>query len=251
MATTKNNYSTEEWAAQTSLGRKVFALRFHFQGREIPGMQLYETAEPYMLGDLQITEYYWQEDANPQEAIKVDVIEAPDWISAQRFLLTDLQSRMGINLPEASRKKIAVGDVAYVSDSELTQSIVFSRANLVIKVNSIGRKPIDVTPAAEAIDKLLGATPRSPEKGIGPRITAFSLGNTRTAEGKPVPITIEGFDPLEKSVWYRFHAEHGHFKRTGKKLEFTASRKGEQTITVHAFNAYGASDGNSGVLTVE
>lgn len=251
MADTKNNYNPENWAAQTSLGRKIFALGFHFLGREIPGMKLYETGSPYRLGDLLITEYYWQADEGREEAIKVDVIEAPDWTSAQKFLLTDLESRMALNIPEASRKEgAAVGDVAYTSFNGPTHSLIFCRANLVIKLNNIGRKPIDLTKPAHAIDKFLSGEPRFPEKGIGPRITSFSLSSENTAEGRAVQIIIEGFDPLEKAVWYRLYAENGHFKRAGKQVEFSADTRGEQAISVHAFNEYGASEKDTRNLIV-
>jgi hypothetical protein len=158
---------------------------------------------------------------------------------------------MGLNTPTAESKNVKVGDVAYIGNGKLLQSMVFCRANLVIKLNSIGKTPVAVNAAAAAIDNLFVREPDiKPLTDKARNLVSFSVQRKQVKTGSPVElnVTTNALDP--KPVWHRFSAGSGHFVRSGKQVKFIPDATGEEEIHVNSFNESGSADQNTVNLSV-
>jgi len=244
-------YNIEKWAAETTVGKNLFIWKFFLKGKEMPGWELSESYVREDSKNVVVKEYYWGNKENTDQSIKMDVFETSSWKDAQRLLLTLLENHMAINLTEARDRKIELGDVAYTGLGEIVQHILFARANMVVIVNSIGKKDISVDTIAKKLDELFYTIPGPSETGLLPPINLFSVTLDKLYLNQKAGLKIEASDLLGSSAWFKFYSENGEVLKEDGNLFFIPSSRGENQLSVFAIGENGLLDRKTIVLRTE
>jgi len=93
--------------------------------------------------------------ANDAVRVAVTITEHASVRDAHAGLISILSLVMAQRLPSCDEKGLKIGDVCFCSLGNVNEKIFFARANVVIRVASVGRETIDVSPIAVEIDRQL------------------------------------------------------------------------------------------------
>lgn len=186
-------------------GQRLFIQNFNFNGSEL-NFKFKEVVTPPVLKEGVVSENYWEHPENKEEAFKIDVYEMDSFEAATKLLETILSSHMMPKVPEWE-SDIKPGEVAFGSGSH----VVFTRGNLVIIINSIGQKDIDVSPHAKQLDLLFTYLPDLPV--VEDRSSFSSFAISRDEKGNML-INIDGQQAMvRQGVWFKFITERGSLQR--------------------------------------
>jgi hypothetical protein len=81
---------------------------------------------------------------------------------AQEGLVDQLQSAMAPGLPRCAERGIEVGDVSFCGLADPVDTILFTRGNVLIRVQSIGDEDVSVTDVAIEVDRQIAVRLRRP-----------------------------------------------------------------------------------------
>jgi hypothetical protein len=140
-------------------------------GSEFTGWQLVKTTVmPHEQG-VEEKIYLWEPKKDPDvRKVRISVIESAYWRHAQQHLATQLEHCMNSDMPRGKGKSGGIGDIQFLGQVLKTTSVsqvFFTRGNLRISVQSVGRKPVDVTIIAKKLDERLVKPPSASEKKRG------------------------------------------------------------------------------------
>ena len=230
-------YDTNAWAAEVSLGRRVFAHNYALRGNEFSGWELLKTATAQHADGSTEKVFIWQRKRSPEETIHVSVVETAYWAHALQHLKSQLDHCMRPNLPRGTAKTAEVGDIQFESqapDSRNTAAVFFSRGNLQVSVRSAGERPVNVVKFAAAIDERLtgplSAARQKEEaaKKLKPGTLAVKKGQ-KTVLVQPLP------ERARRSGWVRVIAPDGELRREGDALYYFPEQAGEKKIDILNF----------------
>jgi hypothetical protein len=228
-------YDTEGWALEAPRGRRIFNHNVRMLGDEVPGWSLVETQT--LRPRLPETVYLWEGDDAPEGAlIRVDVAEAADWRLALDLLAELLGRCMRPNMPRATGRLAALGDIAYVARERRTDipaSIMFSRGNIVVVVSSAGSATVDVSSVAGTVDRLLAGRPQ--QDASSPRHQVVRAMPVTAEAGEEIvlhPDLSQGED-----IWLKAIALEGELRREGPGLLYRAAEAGTRTVELFMIGA--------------
>ncbi|HEY5748825.1 MAG TPA: hypothetical protein VIU12_22300 [Chryseolinea sp.] len=230
-------YDIDSWANQTKEGKNIFIWDFLLNGSEFSGWKLYDVQVETSDSLQKKVEYYCQNSENKAEAVKIDVIQNPSWQAAQKTLLDLVKDHMAKELPPFSAStKRSLGDVAYTGTTGI-HHVLFSRANIVVVLNTIGDKDIDVAKFAEQLDGMFTSKPESSNAKFSPDIYVFELVGNKSDQRQRV--RFEVVDPVQ-NVWLKFFCTHGQFLQDSDGLSWLPGN-GDGQITLVVTNSRGFS----------
>jgi hypothetical protein len=236
----RGQYNLQEWAQQIEAGKRIFIWNFFMAGKEIQGWRLLKTIPEQIYEDRRILTYLWQRvEKDAEELIKIEIIESANWHRAHETLVELLGEHQALQIPEAKSKKVELGDIAFVGFGDMIQSVIFTRANLVIRINSIGRKNVSIINESNQMDSLFISKPKPSEKGVIPEIERFSSERELAKINETVALNIKARDPLDRNVWYKFTVNQGEIFVKDKKICFLSEIPGASEINLFVTNENG------------
>lgn len=233
-------YQPEKW----NVSKNLFIWQFRLSGKELPGWTLAEMKTNQHFRDHAVHEYYWyQQEKNVM--IKTDVIAAASWKEAQAIFRSLLEEHMIVQLPTVPDKLALLGDVAYTGPAEDIRNMLFLRANMIVRVNSIGRETVKADRFALDIDGLFTRGGKPGGQQTRPEIRSFEPEKGEARAGETVALNLRAEDPLQRHLWYRFTADNGEISQQQDHILFAGEKTGEAKVTVQAVNAEGDSEEKS------
>ena len=191
-------------------GRKLFIQNFNFNGSEL-SFRFREVLIPPFSKEGRLSENYWEHPERKDEAFKIDVYEMNSFEEATDLMQDILNEHMIPELPKWDDSNNTPGEVTFGSATH----VVFSRANLVVVVNSIGNKDIDVSPQAKELDRLFTYVPDLKENG-----NVF-IPSFRMERNEDQTLLIEEPDDrrtVGQGVWYKFVTGKGSIRKIDGRL---------------------------------
>ena len=234
----ERQYDIRKWAEQAEVGKHLLIWKFFMAGKEIPEWTLIKALPEEIQKDKRTITYMWQKGKGKgEELIRVDIIESVSWRRTHEILLEQLTGDyQAFQLPEAASRKIELGDVAYTGFGETIQSTIFARANMIVRIHSVGKQNVSVVDIAKQVDNLFISKPKPSEKGVIPEIELFSPEKTTTKRGEKVALNIRARDPLDRPLWYKFMAEQGEFFVEDERICFLSGTPGQPKISLFVIN---------------
>jgi hypothetical protein len=233
-----SQYDTNAWAAEVSLGRRVFAHNYALRGNEFTGWELVKTTTAQHADGPVEKVFIWQRKGSPEESIHVSVVETAYWAHALQHLKSQLDHCMRPNLPRGTAKTADVGDIQFESQapgSGNTAAVFFSRGNLQVSVRSAGERPVNVVKFAAAIDERLtqpvsvARQKQEAAKKLKPGTLAVKKGQ-RAVVLQPLP------ERTRRSGWVRVIAPDGELRREDDALYYLPEQAGEKRIDILNFS---------------
>ena len=219
---------------------------------EFPEWELIKTIPEQVYEGGRIDTYVWRKaESDAEELIKIDVVESASWRSAHEILSKLLEGYQAPQLPEAASRKIEIGDVAFVGFGETVQSAIFTRANIVVRIHSVGKQDVSIVVTAKQIDELFVSKPQLSEKGVIPKIETFSSEIRVIGVDEIVPLNIRAKDPLDRPLWYKFMVDQGEVFVRDEKVCFSSTTPGQPEISFFATNENGFVAGTTLSIRVE
>ncbi|RPD43313.1 hypothetical protein [Chitinophaga barathri] len=238
-------YQPGKW----NVTKNLFIWQFRLGGKELPEWTLAEMKTNQHFREYPIQEYYWQQKEK-NIMVKIDVIPTASWKEAQEVFQGMLQEHMILQLPTVPDKMALLGDVAYTGPSGEIRNLLFLRANMIVRLNSIGPERVAVGHLAFDMDNLFTRKNEPGERKTKPEIRSFEAGRGETPAGEPVALEVRAEDPLQRPLWYRFTADNGEIAQQENSLIFTGEKSGEGKVTVQAVNMEGDVDEKSITIKV-
>ncbi|MBF0354016.1 MAG: hypothetical protein HQL43_02120 [Alphaproteobacteria bacterium] len=99
------------------------------------------------------TDYYSL--GSDEERISISIHEFSSDEDAREGLVNILSHCMAIALPRCADKGLTVGDIGFCGLDDTVSSVFFVRQNVLVRVESVGRKRISVVEAAKEVDAQL------------------------------------------------------------------------------------------------
>jgi hypothetical protein len=227
----KNNYNTEEWAKETSLGRHVFNFNFRMFGNEISGWELIDTV--VMDGESGSPEivYMWQKTGTKgNQLIRIGISEQNSWMNAHSALKNYLDNCMHPNFPRSKNS----GDVSFASrqpKAKGSNAIVFTRGNMQISVNSVGNVVCEVSNIASKIDQLLYDVPK--KASVDSKAAKVFRKKEATIKKRGKYAVIDAISQnKDKYGWMKIISPDGELIREGDSLIYKPDSIGKKNINV-------------------
>ncbi|WP_346319676.1 hypothetical protein [Chitinophaga sp. YIM B06452] len=233
-------YQPEKW----NVSKNLFIWQFRLSGKELPGWALAEMKANQHFRDHVVQEYYWRQQEK-NSMIKTDVIATASWKEAQEVFRGMLQEHMIMQLPTVPDKLALLGDVAYTGPIEDISNMLFLRANIIVRLNSIGRETVKVDQFAFDIDGLFTRSSEPGERKTRPGIRSFEAEKGEARAGETIALNLRAEDPLQRPLWYRFTTDNGEISQQEERIIFTGEKAGDAKVTVQAVNAEGDTEQKS------
>lgn len=231
--TSEPRYDLEQWAAATELGRRVFNYNYTMTGSELPGWALVNTIDTEPEPGLTERIYIWEKKGSEgKQLIRVSVTETNEWRRAQTQLQTQLVYSMRRDVPQGKGKLAKIGDVSFAAQPEgakIVASVLFTRGNLSVSVNSVGEEMVDVASVAGKLDRAFTESPskkdiekkRAEDRSPKP-VKLKKLERKRVIDELPERITRNG--------WIKVIVPDGEIARDDDTLVYESAIAGTKQI---------------------
>jgi len=236
----ESQYNIEEWASDTTFGRRVFNYNFRMAGRELKGWEMAKVVPMREERTITDTVYLWQRnDARDRDTVRLEVAELHDWRAAQKHLLQMLQNSMHPNIPRGRGGSSSAGDVEFVArdpHSDVPAAIRFTRGNVAVSVDSVGQVNTDVSDIAEVVDRALTELPSK---------LAFLRGRSKQQAPKTIVIRTKQGVALVKNLrkfgdaWLKVIVPDGEVRRKDDVLTYLSPAAGTKAIKIFSINTGG------------
>jgi hypothetical protein len=230
-------YNVEEWAARTSLGRRVFNYNYRMFGRELRGREMLKEVTMQEGPGVAENVYLWQGQRDQgEDLVRIGVAELDNWRSAQERLLQELTQSMRPEIPRGTGKLAKLGDVSFVArdpKSDIPAAISFTRGNVCVSVRSVGEKDVDVSDVAATLDRTLSEPPTKAalERGLARKRTPVAV-DLKADEAYVLLENLPKAAP--RGEWLKVIAPDGELGRTGDALVFVSPQGGKKRIATFA-----------------
>lgn len=222
---------------KVEFNKQMFIHNYFLAGNEFPEWNLIKKISIPLADKVNFQSYIWKNiRSEEEELVRVDIIEAKSWFKAQSSLLRLLESYQAPVLIEASERDILVGDFAFVGHSEPVKSLLFTRANMIIRITSVGTHDVLVRKFAEYIDSLFMSRPDVTEVGVPPKIEGFAPESLSVKIAQRVSLRVDAKDPLNRRLWYKFFVDSGELYIEDNIVFFRSDESGEPEITLYVLN---------------
>lgn len=227
-------------------GRQTLNVRFQFFGPEIPGWTMLRKKMRDNRDGLRVSSYIYQVDGphGSDKRIKLEIIEGGSTSEAPDNMQRVLDQSMAAQLMGPGEEAgIDLGDGSIINTTrseagEVLDFLIFSRANLTGKFNSIGTTPISVVEFAEAMN---GFFARGVEvtDGIPAANMELSVDSKRMRVGETQEFHFRRLTPPEKdhSWWFMANTTHCELWRDeNDRVFFKPTRFGKVDILCANFD---------------
>jgi hypothetical protein len=139
----------DDWIGTNRLPFELYVRHWFLDREALP--ELLPRRERRLPIGLGSTSGIWSLGADTERLVRVDVSERPSREDAHRALpqvLAEVQSPVLVRNVD-----LAIGDVTFALPGGLV--VIFARANLVVIVASVGRRPVDAPRIASALDEAI------------------------------------------------------------------------------------------------
>lgn len=229
----ESKYDIEQWATETTLGRRVYNHNYRMIGNELRGWELVNSI--VMQKESGITEkvYVWQKNGSEGEKlIRISIAELTDWINAQNQLRNELRHSMRPDIPRGTGKIAETGDVNFIgkeAKSKTIAQLLFTRGNLAVSLASVGKKTVDVSKFAKLLDTLFSQPPETSEvetglvKEVGPK-------TVQAKEAETLSVIEKIDEPIAHGEWLKVIAPDGELKLQDNALVYESKKAGRKRI---------------------
>jgi len=227
-------YKIEEWAASTTLGRRIFNYNFRMTETALKGFELVNSVEAESEPGLTEKIYIWEKAGSKGKAlVRVGISEHADWRLAQAQLHRHLMQSMRPNIPRGSGKLAKIGDVVFVGqpkDSKIVAATFFARGNVAVTVSSAGETTVDISNIAGMLDRVLSEPPPKQEikKGLAEELAPRSFKAKKKGETVTIIETLP--EPVPRSGWIKIMAPDGELRREDDSVVYVSPQAGEKKV---------------------
>jgi hypothetical protein len=231
-------YDTSEWAAETTLGRRIFNANFRLGGSGLRGWEIVKSV--VMEQEAGVTERVtiWRKSGARRETlIRVGVVEYDSWSAAQQGLYVTLLHCMRPDIPRGKGALARTGDVSFAASdakAKAAASVFFSRGNVVVSVASVGEAPVDVAAFAKKVDAALRTPPTDSElkRGLAEQSSPRSFDVKRR---RSVTIIESLPQVLAAGGWVKVIAPDGELRREDDHLVYVSAGAGRKRVGCYLY----------------
>jgi len=225
-------YDPGVWEKQAMAGRQMFIRDFFLIASEIPGWKLLKSSVLALSADRKITTYMCGKDDTEDALVRIDLTETPSWHKAHEALSARLDEFGVCPSPHVGENGKTWGDICFAGPHDDVCMALFSHANVVAGVHSVGYEAVSVSGLAQIIDALLVQKPSVSSGDEAPRIEVFSgLKGKEGADGA-VMLRISAHDPRGGHLRYQLYADSGEFFAMDENIYYKSEPAEDRAITL-------------------
>ena len=231
--TEESAYKTEEWAAGTTVGRRIFNYNYRMTDTTLKSWELVNVVEAENEPGLTEKIYIWEKTGSKGKTlVRVGISEHNDWRLAQAQLHRHLMHSMRPNIPRGSGKLAKIGDVIFAGqprDAKAVATTFFTRGNVTVTVSSVGENVIDISNIVRMLDRALNETPSKQEieKGLAEELAPRSF---KAMKGETVKIIDKLPEPVARSGWIKIITPDGELRREDDSVVYVSPQAGEKKV---------------------
>lgn len=226
-------YRIEEWAAGTTVGRRIFNYNYRMTDTMLKGWELVNVVEAENEPELTEKIYIWEKTGSKGKTlVRIGVSEHNDWRLAQSQLHRHLMHSMRPNIPRGSGNLAKIGDVIFAGqprDAKVVAASFFTRGNVTVTVSSVGENVIDISNIVLMLDRALSEPPSKQDikKGLAEELAPRSF---KAMKGETVKIIDRLPEPVARSAWIKIIAPDGELRREDDSVVYVSPQAGEKKV---------------------
>jgi len=227
------DYDIEDWARETTLGRRIFNHNYRMRGNELRGWELLK--QTTMQDGPQIGErvYVWQRKGSQgEEVIRISISELHHWRLALEQLRAQLSHSMRRDIARGGGRA-AAGDVSFAADgpkSGAVAAVTFTRGNVCVSISSVGSHEVDVRPVARGLDIALSELPQ--KKALKDRRQTVTRRAVAVKARRGTPLFEQLSDAAPGGGWLKVVAPDGELSREGDALVYVSPNAGRKRVGI-------------------
>ena len=216
---------TARWAAETTLGRRLYNHNVLVRGTELRGWEPLKATraepEPGVAEQVLLLRRAQREQGDAD--LRIDILEAADWRQAQLLLLRALEDCMNPDVPRATGALAQAADIAFAArGSEDRVGATFAaRGNVMFRVTSLSAEAGTEVPGwTRKLDALLTQAPAQ----------ASPDGSAVKAQRGEAVELIADVASAAGPGWLKVIVPDGEVRREGQRLVYVADKAGSRRI---------------------
>jgi hypothetical protein len=236
----RRRYAFDEWRGHNALDEDLLIWKYFLVGKELSGWSPTRIQESIRRDGVRHILSMWKAAGRrgfDEGLARVDIFEFDARAAAHEFLLGTLGQFQSPNIRRLQPPP--VGDVAFAPQDQGADTLVFSRANVVVWARNAGRDEAPVGDLAAQLDRQFVEKPVENAdvlEGLSPRIRSFGFAKEQVNIGETVAINIEAADPAGRPLWFKFFAKECEFRIDDGRPSLKILGEGQREVTVVAVN---------------
>lgn len=231
-------YGYETWRGRRSLKENLYILNLYLTGRELPDWNAEKVRPSHVTGWPPFTKSMWAPLEKTDKLLRMDVFECSSLLAAHSFLMRKLGDFESILVRcDEERFDVEIGDVAFMSHEGY--GLLFSRANIVVFLASVGRELEPVIEYANYIDRYLVEKPSEINRFVlPPNIFRFEALVKEHRVDAPINLRVTPSEVYRQRLMYKFYSL-GELSSEDEALYYRPVAEGPQRISVIAISPEG------------
>jgi hypothetical protein len=234
----QNVYGYDTWRGRSKLKENLFIWNLFLTGRELPNWNAQKVRPSHVKGWPPLIKSMWTPLEKTEKLLRMDIYECSNLLEAHNFLMRKLGDFESILLRcDEERLDAEIGDIAFMSHGGYC--LLFSRANIVVFLASVGRDLESVIQYANDLDRQLIEKPSEENRFVLPlNIFRFEALTTVHRVDMPINLIVTPSEIYRQRLMYKFYSP-GELSSKEGVLYYRPVAEGLQRISVIAISPEG------------
>jgi hypothetical protein len=234
----QNVYGYDTWRGRSGLEENLFIWNLFLTGRELPNWNAEKVRPSRVRGWPPFTKSMWAPLEKTEKLLRMDIFECSNLLAAHNFLMRKLGDFESILVRcDEELLDAEIGDIAFMSHNGY--SLLFSRANIVVFLASVGRDLEPVIQYANDIDRQLVEKPSEKNRFVlPPNIFQFEALTKEHRVDVPINLRVTPSEIYRQRLTYKFYSP-GELSSEEEALYYRPVVEGLQRISVIAISPEG------------
>lgn len=232
----REQYGFDSWSKDRGVNANLFIWHFYLAGGEFARWEpvsIRRVELPRMAPLVTSTWLYQKNKKSRVSTLSVDIVECERRADAHAELLQMLRQFQAGD-PELYEYE-EIGDVAFATPRRT--SLLFTRANLAVKIGNGSEDAVEVDEWALHFDKYLIKRPAKTSPLLDPQVEAASAPFALLENDPLIPLEVGQTQWQERNVWYKFFSRTGRVRRyRGRVCYRAAPESAQHNVTIYAVN---------------
>jgi len=224
----QQNYNLHQWHNADPQAPKLFFHHYFMRGNEFTNWQLHNVVHGPS-GKTRFRHYVWTNVADSAQAFRVDIAESPTVDDARNQFQELLQENMR---PLRESVRGLLGSDSYVNHPDQMHAGIFSIANIVISVSTVGKVNIACN---QFLKKIYGSLLEIPKEARSS--STANISDVFSAEaGQEVHAGQSTSLIFGTRAWYKLVLDGpGKISSQDDRLQYLSEEKGKALITLYTY----------------
>jgi hypothetical protein len=251
----KEIHSFSAWAKRIPGKASFFSMNVSIRKKDISDLEhmlkwelVKKKPMPIERPGCKCTQYLFKnpEPEKTEELILIRITECDSQSNAHESIIDFMMFSTAPKFPRGEETGLDIGDVCFGSYEKTPVSVLFTRDNFMVYVQSVGTDDVNVDKIAARIDEIIGSgvtvepdvllSMKEKKKTLPGKRKKSPLFKKTAGVGEKILLSIEGFDLKDEKLKCKISASGGRISRENEELYYCPEEPGKHKINILVFD---------------